>query len=650
MKRQSKLLISMITVFTVILMLAVCGCKKGISPTAPAPTASPTAEPTPVPFTMAEKTKILNLIFDSMPEVCELEGSRLMFVWNVYDYDAEADSNSTVTHIVVYDLSNDSVVIEKTLDGQFNIAKTDVLALYDVANNSYCFLDDNFEVAQTVDTPFSAGIMSPDLMHYYYADANNFLIDYNCTDGTSRKIEVGGNLPVDSVVSFFGDALLVRIRTSPYVNGMVNALIDPESGNLTALSENVLEAAAAENSRFISINFNREKELMQVTFGESFENGEKKLTQIDAHSLGHEFLEYYYIAGSDYCVGMTQDDPEGEAALVEHFLIGLDESGNPQYCKLDDLDLGIAPTDGFYLKELGLVAVTGYSDGGRVALINPEKLEFTPCTDVTTATQEWTVDRSIIEDYLTQLEGTPLSAEYTDVLAHAKAIEQKYGVRILLSTQCDDTLSDGKADLSTTFGDREVNKLESFLVMIEDSLALFPDGMFEAFRNPDRPLESGILFALAGKINDLPNAIGLSDTSMGFYRIILDCDYASVSGTVCHELWHQIEQRMDDLLERASFPEDEWAKLNPEGFTYFDSYEYLLQSAIDHNYYGKHDGGVYFIDEYSHTFSKEDRARIMEYVMCGDDWESILACPGIKAKYDSMVDKVAEILSFNIGK
>lgn len=650
MKTKNKAAVSLIAIFTVALMLAICGCKKNTDFTTPMPTVAPTAEPTPVPFTMAEKTKVLDLTFDSMPEVRELDGNRLMFVWNVYDYDAETDTDKTTTHILVYNLTDGTTFVEKTMDGQFNIAKTDLLALYNVADNSYCLLNDELEISKTISTPISSGIMSADLAHYYYADASNYLTDYNCTTGESRRIEIDSDIPVDSVVSLFDGSLLVRLRTSPYVNGMVNALVDPESGDLISLSDNVLEAVTTEDSRFISINYNRETELMQVTFGENGENGEKTLTQLDARSIGYDFLEYYYIVGGDYCVAITQDDPEGDSRAVEHILIGLDEDMKPQYCKLDGFDLGIAPTDGFYLRELGLIAVTGYSDGGRVALIDPKKLDFTPCNDTVTATQEWTVERSVIDDYLTQLHGIPLSEEYADVLAHAKAIEEKYSVRILLSEQCEATLSDSKAELSTTLGSKELSKLEAFLVMIEDSLALYPDGMFESFRNPERPLESGVLFALAGKIEFLPNAIAFSDTSMNFYRVVINCDYTSVPGTVCHELWHSIEQRMDDLLETTSFPEEEWAKLNPEGFTYFDSYEYMLQSAIDHNYYGKHDGGVYFIDEYAHTYSKEDRARIMEYALRSDDRESILACPGIKAKFDAMLARVSEVLGFNLTK
>ena len=51
--------------------------------------------------------------------------------------------------------------------------------------------------------------------------------------------------------------------------------------------------------------------------------------------------------------------------------------------------------------------------------------------------------------------------------------------------------------------------------------------------------------------------------------------------------------------------------------------------------------GLYFVDSYSLTFAKEDRARIMEYIMSSGyeyDAEQLMRCPAIRAKLRFMAD------------
>jgi len=77
-----------------------------------------------------------------------------------------------------------------------------------------------------------------------------------------------------------------------------------------------------------------------------------------------------------------------------------------------------------------------------------------------------------------------------------------------------------------------------------------------------------------------------------------------------HELYHVMETHI--LTESTAL--DQWNSLNPPGFTY------------DNGYHSDRDSGIYlqgdsraFVDTYSMSFPKEDRARILEYAMLPDN-------------------------------
>ena len=63
---------------------------------------------------------------------------------------------------------------------------------------------------------------------------------------------------------------------------------------------------------------------------------------------------------------------------------------------------------------------------------------------------------------------------------------------------------------------------------------------------------------------------------------------------------------------RKSGAYDRWDELNPKGFAY--DYDYITNMTRDGSAYLQ-DSNRYFIDTYSMSFPKEDRARIMEYAM-----------------------------------
>lgn len=91
-----------------------------------------------------------------------------------------------------------------------------------------------------------------------------------------------------------------------------------------------------------------------------------------------------------------------------------------------------------------------------------------------------------------------------------------------------------------------------------------------------------------------------------------------------HELYHVMETRL--LTDSTAL--DRWDALNPDGFSY----------DLDYNANWDRSGNEYlqpdkrsFIDTYSMSFPKEDRARIMECAMC-DGNENLFHSPAMQAK------------------
>ena len=87
--------------------------------------------------------------------------------------------------------------------------------------------------------------------------------------------------------------------------------------------------------------------------------------------------------------------------------------------------------------------------------------------------------------------------------------------------------------------------------------------------------------------------------------------------TLYHEIMHLIDNKLAfdaSLREDAIYSEETWQRLNPKGFVYAESYHNIPMEFYTDGY------ERYFIDIYSRTFAKEDRARIMEYAMMKSEW------------------------------
>ena len=122
----------------------------------------------------------------------------------------------------------------------------------------------------------------------------------------------------------------------------------------------------------------------------------------------------------------------------------------------------------------------------------------------------------------------------------------------------------------------------------------------------------------ASKVNGFTSYIGLAEEQEGKNVIVLDITMpGSIEQTLCHEIMHIIDNKLvfdAKIREDALYSEEVWNSFNPADFSYTEDKLHLPENIWSDGY------DAYFIDVYSRTFPREDRARIMEYAMVGADW------------------------------
>lgn len=178
------------------------------------------------------------------------------------------------------------------------------------------------------------------------------------------------------------------------------------------------------------------------------------------------------------------------------------------------------------------------------------------------------------------------------------------------------------------------------LVLLEKNLMNYPEGFFEAAMEDFAGGE--VVICLVRSLIGNPE-FGSLDTSDGIQFWDNNNAYIALAfgepfeRILYHEMYHVLESRV--LCESTAYYR--WDELNPKGFDY--DYDYIAnQDRMDYQYLEAETRS--FIDMYSMSYPKEDRARIMEYAcMEGNEHYFIsytmqqklrTLCVGIREAYD----------------
>lgn len=222
-----------------------------------------------------------------------------------------------------------------------------------------------------------------------------------------------------------------------------------------------------------------------------------------------------------------------------------------------------------------------------------------------------------------QTEASPDADSLKACKDYAAALSSKYGIEILVLEEA--------AAVEPWDYDFEKETQSALLLqeleLLDQRLARYPQEVLAATAAHFSALKIALVRQITGSA-----ASGSLDTATGIqffdetdaYVVLATGKYAEQG--LYHELFHVMETHI--LTESTAF--DQWNDLNPAGFEYSYRYDSNRNSGI-------YLEGEYrsFIDTYSMSFPKEDRARILEYAMLPGQ-EALFSHPILQNKLSAL--------------
>ena len=631
-----------------LLLLAclLCGCG---APAVPETTAAPT-EVTTVPTTetvvqtYTEEPVVLEAVnkhafqkSGESPVVTVLDARTAAFVTVEYQ---NKDFTKKYTHIRLMDPYNGELRTEVYLDGTYNLLPYDTLegtlALTNGDSDEILVLDKQLQEVLSFRARNPEGVLTPDLSAYFYIWGSR-LYRLDLATGTDSIVQAGQDLLLDEICGYDpeNNLMLVSIFEDTYTTDLCMGAMDLTDGSFRLLYRDISAGKLAAGG--VILEKKHDDQLSSDLYYGHW--GDEQLQILPDFLPNDMFFASWHVGTTDYICRFDYDNTGVD--IVDFRLYRLGQV--PEVCSLQSFFKGAKLNGTYALPDGNILAVAVSSRGYQTYLICPDQLEFVPAQlapDQGTAL----VDATILENY----EKEPvfdLPEEMSGVREMADRLEEAYGITIQLSSQCELAASYCSMPITTT--DKagmynEIASIEEALKRLEEVLQLYPENFFRQFRNEAG--ERGMLILLVEDISADLNVIGVSYTMGQWYPVAIDITSGQLRNTYCHEFWHATENRIGDLNE-AALNLSAWEDLNPAGFRYpGDAREGYWEDTQYTYFYGEEGEEVYFVDPYGKTNAKEDRARLMEYIMCAD-WEAeqMMKHPVLKAKLQLLSEAIREV-------
>ncbi len=162
------------------------------------------------------------------------------------------------------------------------------------------------------------------------------------------------------------------------------------------------------------------------------------------------------------------------------------------------------------------------------------------------------------------------------------------------------------AEYSFTY-EHQPSVIMDALEQLEQAMSIFPEGFLvtAAEVSDSEKLHIGLVRSLKRKTTGVPEGVAAQQ-----YWVDGNAWMALSVGDTVQELFiHQLAHLLDTFVYSKNVAYDEWSKLNPKDFAYDLSY-FQYEGHSDSQYLsGKNRA---FVDTYSMTYPKEDRARIFD--------------------------------------
>lgn len=319
---------------------------------------------------------------------------------------------------------------------------------------------------------------------------------------------------------------------------------------------------------------------------------------------------------------LLPEDPEAEPRYLELLNCLITRSGN----RLDCYDLGTGLRCSTLTLEEAPIYLTGGPDGCIWVLTETGTL----CRWDTAALPSG--DETVYSGPRYTL-ADPDAEGYARCAAYAEEIGSRYAVKILFGQEAL-AVSSGDYDAA---GEYMVPVLLEELEKLDSLLAVYPEGILKA---AVADTTGGTLYICL--VREITGSVefGIQEAVGGFQFWQGDDAYVflAVGQETGNALYHQMYHVMETRLLSKSNDCYEWESLNPKDFAY--DYSYVLNRT-------REDGGWlegenrYFIDLYSMSFPREDRARILEYAMMEGN-EAYFESEAMQAKLKALCTGIRE--------
>ena len=257
---------------------------------------------------------------------------------------------------------------------------------------------------------------------------------------------------------------------------------------------------------------------------------------------------------------------------------------------------------------------------------------------------QWDAERSVVTDtvscFAPYYTGEQPNAEALEICRQqVNALSEKHGVQIRMWEDAVKVVSGAY----TLEAEHLEQAYAQTLSLLDKALSQFPEGFFRtlARRTNSGKLQICLVRSITGdpERGAAPNQNSLQFWSGGNAYLIL-----AMKPSAEQDLYHGMMHVMDTTALSVSTVFYEWSRLNPEGFFYDNDYKKNLDRSG--TYYLDSETRA-FIDTFSMSFVREDRATVMEYA-CMPGNAEYFTSPIMQSKLHMLCAGIRQV--FNLDK
>lgn len=567
------------------------------SPTVTEPQATvtePTVETEPPP-SLEPVTRLAAIKWRTVPQLLSLGDGQVLACRNYYE-----EGKGIINFLEVLDVYEDTVLAQTQNNTPMELVeqpfRDGCFILRDAKDNTFRVYDRDLRVTKKISASNMEGYFSPDRKNYYFVD-NNVLYRMDIATGNYARMALEYDLRFESLIGVHPDQNIVvaKFQRSFYDESWGVCAIDCDTGKFLILNENASHLWFDGDSFYAAVT-NDQVYGSDICYG-SLSGG--VLQKVSTSILGSDTVSYTMLSGSGILMHRTVDENNLSTTVYDLSQWGIS-------CELAQYDYLTSTLGAVYLAQEQLILGV-YPDGYDFSpvVIDPKVLTYEKSLNTNKEIWPALVDRAAILKYQGEVQGPTLPDSLSSLRQQADALEKKYGVTVLMENQ---TL-----ELCGSYAavQKDAVLIDNALNLLDQTLSLYPKGFLAQFQNGIG--EGGLYFCLTGAIQGSLNPSGKAIKNKNRYEILLDISAAELDKTIHHELWHAIEMK----LSTDSFNHPQWYATNPQGFLYYGHYDSGYQNLTGWTY-AQSGSQCYFVDAYARINSREDRARLMEYVMATD--------------------------------